>query len=53
MHEDITPLLMPDAGLESNYCRNPNGRSTVWCYTTDPETLWELCEDPMQENIMS
>eukprot|EP00929_Paragymnodinium_shiwhaense_P124175 TRINITY_DN9922_c0_g1_i1.p1 TRINITY_DN9922_c0_g1~~TRINITY_DN9922_c0_g1_i1.p1 ORF type:complete len:910 (-),score=122.40 TRINITY_DN9922_c0_g1_i1:321-3050(-) len=30
--------------LESNYCRNPGGTaSSIWCFTTDPETRWDLC----------
>merc|ERR1719210_1673320 len=28
---------------DHNYCRNPNGRDTIWCYTTDPGTEWEYC----------
>jgi len=38
---------MPFAGLEANYCRNPeNDWSTIWCYTTDPDesARWEECE---------
>ena len=23
----------PDAGLDKNYCRNPDGSPTIWCYT--------------------
>eukprot|EP00913_Durusdinium_trenchii_P032230 g30178.t1 len=32
-----------------NYCRNPyvatqtNKASTIWCFTTDPQTRWEEC----------
>jgi len=29
--------------LSSNYCRNPDGEPTIWCFTTDPEKLWEFC----------
>eukprot|EP00435_Cladocopium_sp_Y103_P017694 s2680_g4.t1 len=30
--------------LENNYCRNPDGfASTIWCYTTDKNKKWELC----------
>ena len=29
---------------EQNYCRNPDGHSTAWCYTTDPATEWENCD---------
>ena len=36
----------PDAGLDSNYCRNPDGWTGLWCYTTDPDQRWELCDIP-------
>lgn len=28
---------------DHNYCRNPDGSSTIWCYTTDPRKRWEYC----------
>lgn len=34
--------------LVGNFCRNPDGEDTIWCYTTDPDTRWELC-DPIAE----
>lgn len=27
-----------------NYCRNPDGVESIWCYTTDPKKRWELCK---------
>merc|ERR1719228_2051675 len=33
-------------GNNHNYCRNPDGEPGIWCYTTDPNTRWELCEQP-------
>lgn len=36
----------PNAGLESNYCRNPDGEPVAWCYTTDREKRWEFCSVP-------
>ena len=42
-HSGTTPSANPDAGLESNYCRNPDDEDTIWCYTTDPNTRWEYC----------
>nr|XP_006815388.1 PREDICTED: apolipoprotein(a)-like [Saccoglossus kowalevskii] len=34
----------PDAGIgDHNYCRNPDGDVTVWCYITDETALWEYC----------
>ena len=45
-HPDYnTAESSPEAGLLDNYCRNPNGRSTAWCYTTDPDVVWDLCLD--------
>ena len=33
---------------EENYCRNWNDEEDrPWCYTTDPDTRWELCDIPM------
>jgi hypothetical protein len=46
-----TPHSHGNTGLgEHNYCRNPDGESTIWCYTTDPNSRWELC-DPRPCNI--
>lgn len=32
--------------LEENYCRNPDGESAPWCYTTNSEVRWEHCSIP-------
>ncbi|KAI8509455.1 hypothetical protein Bbelb_133030 [Branchiostoma belcheri] len=46
-HEHMkTPAAYPSAGLEQNYCRNPDGEPGVWCFTTDPNSRWELCDVP-------
>jgi len=29
---------------DHNYCRNPDGESGVWCYTTNPDKRWEYCD---------
>merc|ERR1719215_893224 len=29
-----------------NYCRNPDGEPSIWCYTTDPKKRWDNC-DPL------
>ena len=32
---------------EHNHCRNQYGNfGGVWCFTTDPDTLWEYCSVP-------
>ncbi|XP_009703613.1 PREDICTED: plasminogen-like [Cariama cristata] len=46
-HKYFTPVTHPTAGLDKNYCRNPDGDvNGVWCFTTDPEKKWEYCEIP-------
>jgi len=42
-----TPANYKSSGLEGNYCRNPDGSNTIWCYTTDRYQRWEYC-DPLQ-----
>ena len=36
----------PDAyeGQDANYCRNPDGSDTTWCYTVDPNVRWDYCD---------
>ena len=45
-HMDVTDEKLPGHGIEAghNKCRNPNGKDSIWCYTTDPATEWELCD---------
>eukprot|EP00058_Branchiostoma_floridae_P016422 XP_002601910.1 hypothetical protein BRAFLDRAFT_86394 [Branchiostoma floridae] len=44
---NFTPAGYPSSGLEQNYCRNPGGLSGVFCFTTDPDTRWDLCDVPV------
>jgi len=50
-HEDYTDDKFPDGSREAanSYCRNPDESYSagVWCYTTDPNTRWELCAVPL------
>ena len=34
-----TPANYPSAGLQQNFCRNPDGDRGIWCYTT-PRLLY-------------
>ncbi|KAK3594441.1 hypothetical protein CHS0354_015439 [Potamilus streckersoni] len=38
----------PDGSLSKvgNYCRDPNGSGTLWCYTTDRNVRYEPCDVP-------
>ncbi|XP_066288232.1 plasminogen-like [Branchiostoma lanceolatum] len=38
-----TPTTYPSAGLDENFCRNPDGEAEPWCYTQDPYVRWEAC----------
>ncbi|KAI8502448.1 hypothetical protein Bbelb_200360 [Branchiostoma belcheri] len=40
-----TPEAYPSAGLERNYCRNPDGKDRPWCYTNNPLVRWSYCDD--------
>jgi len=46
------PMNYPEANITEavNYCRNPDGDSQPWCYTTDPNTRWEFCKVPRCDN---
>ncbi|CAB9514790.1 Apolipoprotein(a) (Fragment) [Seminavis robusta] len=50
-HHPYSPDMYPLAGLESNYCRNPDSESAAWCYTTDNKTRWEFCDVPFCEVV--
>jgi len=30
--------------LKNNYCRNTIDAASIWCFTTDPGTRWEMCQ---------
>ncbi|CAL8316864.1 unnamed protein product [Boreogadus saida] len=39
-----TQETFPNADLQRNYCRNPDGDRAPWCYTTNPSVRWEFCD---------
>uniref|UniRef100_G3STW2 Plasminogen n=1 Tax=Loxodonta africana TaxID=9785 RepID=G3STW2_LOXAF len=50
-HNIFTPETNPRAGLEKNYCRNPDGDvNGPWCYTMDPKKLFDYCDVPLCVN---
>lgn len=48
-HKLINSNRFPERTLAevANYCRNPDGENTVWCYTTDDDKRWEICDIPV------
>ena len=45
-HPQNTPQTNPSAGLERNFCRNPDNEPAPWCYTTSSSKRFELCDVP-------
>ncbi|XP_006882836.1 PREDICTED: plasminogen-like isoform X2 [Elephantulus edwardii] len=48
-----TPENFPCKNLEENYCRNPDGKTGPWCYTTNSEKRWEFCTIPSCDSSTS
>lgn len=47
-HRIFTPESNPRAGLEKNYCRNPDDDANgPWCYTMNPNKLFDYCDVPL------
>lgn len=40
---DIT-FPQGNMSLAESYCRNPDGETTSWCYTIDPNKRWDSCD---------
>ncbi|XP_030053923.1 plasminogen [Microcaecilia unicolor] len=47
-HSSFTPMTHPNAGLENNYCRNPDGDiNGPWCFISTPDSVeWDYCDIP-------
>ena len=47
----VQVFLVEVSILSRNFvlCRNPDGDSGPWCYTTDPDKRWEYCDVPVCE----
>ncbi|XP_054542943.1 apolipoprotein(a) isoform X3 [Pan troglodytes] len=47
-HSKFIPGTSKWAGLEKNYCRNPDGDiNGPWCYTMNPRKLFDYCDIPL------
>lgn len=47
-----TEANYPNGGLgDHDYCRNPGGYHTIWCYTEDPNQRWDFCQPMIQLNV--
>ncbi|XP_074129105.1 prothrombin [Sminthopsis crassicaudata] len=45
---DLNSSTHPNADLQENFCRNPDGHpGGPWCYTSDPTVRWEECSVPV------
>ncbi|XP_048841616.1 plasminogen-like isoform X2 [Brienomyrus brachyistius] len=44
------PDLIPEKHLEENYCRNPDGETQPWCFTTSSSKRWDYCSIPRCAN---
>ncbi|XP_065070367.1 latent-transforming growth factor beta-binding protein 2-like [Rhopilema esculentum] len=50
-HMATTAATYPNAGLEENYCRNPDHEpGGPWCYTLATTTRWAYCDVPKCPN---
>lgn len=41
------PEHHPSAGLDENYCRNPDGEDGPWCFIEEDANTWGYCEVPI------
>eukprot|EP00302_Diacronema_sp_CCMP2436_P010630 CAMPEP_0179907934 /NCGR_PEP_ID=MMETSP0982-20121206/44237_1 /TAXON_ID=483367 /ORGANISM="non described non described, Strain CCMP 2436" /LENGTH=958 /DNA_ID=CAMNT_0021808931 /DNA_START=29 /DNA_END=2906 /DNA_ORIENTATION=+ len=46
-NHEYTSATYPQSDLGAhNYCRNPDGEHSPWCFTTDAEEEWDFCDVP-------
>jgi len=46
------PDWYPDGHLgDHNFCRNPDGDTTIWCITTNPSVRWEFCSPRTSSSV--
>merc|ERR1719375_2665339 len=46
------PEWYPDGHLgDHNFCRNPDGDTTIWCITTNPSVRWEFCSPRTSSSV--
>lgn len=44
----VISINSPTQTEHHNYCRNPDDDPNgPWCFTTDPDVLWEECSIPL------
>ncbi|XP_071838886.1 uncharacterized protein [Apostichopus japonicus] len=47
LDQSINPITYPNAGLDENYCRNPNNGPAPWCYVRmELGVGWKICDIP-------
>lgn len=39
--------------LEKNFCRDPSSSTFLWCYTSDPNIRWDICDPRILSDIPS
>merc|ERR1719316_500733 len=46
------PEWYPDGHLgDHNFCRSPDGDTTIWCITTNPSVRWEFCSPRTSSSV--
>ena len=48
--KNATNFYETSLALVENFCRDPDGYGTPWCYTMDSEIRWQVCGIPLCPN---